>query len=311
MCNWVEASAPGKLMLFGEHAVLHGRLAVVTAVNRRIHVRLDPRDDVRIVITSRVGCWEGSLDDLEADDPRFRFVVAAMRERRDRLPGGLELAITSDFSPEVGLGSSGAVTAATVAALRRWCGEDTDRQAIFTEGRELIRTVQGGAGSGADVAASVFGGLLAYRTDGPELTPLAATHPITVVYSGSKTPTPQVIRLVEEVRRRMPAVFDRIFDAMHESSSLAVAAIRRGDWSEVGQLMTLNHRLMAALGVSTLKLDEIVRALTYRSGILGAKISGAGLGDCVIALGDAGEPAMPYEMLPVAMEPQGVQIHDH
>ena len=150
-------------MLMGEHAVLYGRRALVAAVHRRIRVRLEPRADGQVRIASALGEIEVPLGRFKTQTP-FRFVMAALRRYEERLPSGFDLRIESDFPHDVGLGSSAAVTVATCAVLERWTGTATYARPwdLFRQGREIIREVQG-LGSGADVAASVFGGILSYR----------------------------------------------------------------------------------------------------------------------------------------------------
>ncbi|MCC5850695.1 MAG: GHMP kinase, partial [Verrucomicrobia bacterium] len=106
------ASAPGTLMLMGEHAVLHGHRALCAAVDPRISVSLHPRQDRRLRVVSALGEMETDLKSLEPVPP-FTFVMEAVR--RSGIHRGLDLDIQSGFSAEIGFGSSAAVTVATVA----------------------------------------------------------------------------------------------------------------------------------------------------------------------------------------------------
>lgn len=302
----VTASAPGSLMLLGEHAVLHGKLALVGATNLRIHVALTPRADRRIVLRSNLGRAEMSLDRLRTTKP-FRFVVAAIGLKKARLPTGFNLVIRSDFSHRVGLGSSAAVTVATLAALSAWTSGRVSRARLLADGIRVIRGVQG-LGSGADIAASVFGGIVAYRARPLSVRRVADSCPITVIYSGSKRPTPEVVRLVERARRRRPRLFRAVYDLMDLSSDIAAWAIRGRCWREFGEVLNINQGLMAAIGVSNAKLDAIVGALRSDPGIFGAKISGSGLGDCVVGLGRARRRRWPHLALPAALSGTGIQV---
>ena len=299
-----KASAPGKLMLLGEHAVLHGSRCIVCAVNQRMTVEVTPRDDRRITIDSALGRFATDLDNLQID-PTFRFILTAVKNFPQPLPGGFDLIVRSDFTSTVGLGSSASVTAAMTAALFHLVNLPLDPQQIFAHSLKTVRAVQG-AGSGADLAASVFGGVLLYRTVPPEIKQLVHIHPLSVVYSGAKTPTTQVIKLVEEKRMRFPNLFQKIYDAMDESAGLAAQAIGAQNWPRFGELLNLNQGLMDALGVSSRVLSDIAYALRGQPGILGAKISGSGLGDCVVGLGEAGK--FDYELLPLTMSREGVRI---
>lgn len=291
-------------MLLGEHAVLHGSRCVVCAVNQRMTITLTPRADRRLTIDSALGRFETDLDHLKVD-PTFRFLLTAVQLFQQPLPG-FDLVVRSEFSSTVGLGSSAAVTAATTTALFHLAGLPSDPRQIFDFSLKTVRTVQG-AGSGADLAASVFGGILLYHAQPVEIMPLHAVHPIAVVYSGSKTPTTKVIELVEAKKRRFPGLFEKIYTAMDESAGLAAAAITAHDWRQFGELLNLNQGLMDAIGVSSRALAEIADSLREQPGILGAKISGSGLGDCVVGLGET-TASFGYPLLPLRMSSEGVRI---
>lgn len=302
----IRVSAPGSLMLFGEHAVLHGKRALVCAVSSRLTVRLTPRSDRRVRIESSLGRHETSLDAPEPSIP-FRFVMAALAHGRAGLPGGFDLAIDSEFPPTVGLGSSAAVTVAALAALDAHAGRATEREALVRAAREVIRHVQG-AGSGADAAASVFGGIVAYRAEPPAIRRIAQTPPLTLVYSGAKMPTPEVIRRVEAARTAMPTVFNAIYEAMNLVAEEATAAIEQANWTRTGALMNVAQGLMDAIGVNNAALASIVHALRADPAVLGAKISGSGLGDCVVALGRPARPDPSLQEIPVSISPEGLIV---
>ena len=301
----VEVSAPGSLMLLGEHAVLHGRRALACAVDCRVRVGIAPRTDARLLIRSALGSYDGPVERFAVDGP-LRFVLAAVREARPATAAGLEIDIASDFSHRVGLGSSAAVTAATVAALQALAGR---RQSLetFKAALRAVRAVQG-LGSGADVAASVWGGVVAYRAEPFDVRSLDVDLPLTLVYSGSKTPTPEVVRKVEAARMRAPRRFEALFDRMDASVTDAEEAIAAGQVDRLGTILTRNQGLMREMGVSNDALEAIVAMLMNAPGIAGAKISGSGLGDCVVGLGEARFDPAPYERIPVALSPEGVRI---
>ncbi len=302
----ILASAPGSAMLMGEHAVLHGRPALVCALDKRVRVRLVPRADRRVRIRSALGGIETELGSIERVHP-LEFVTEPIVRRQHEFREGFDLDIESDFSHRVGLGSSAAVTAAVCAALRARIEGAVDRASLLAEAVEIIRAVQG-SGSGADAAASVWGGIVLYRASPVNARRIPGTHPIALVYSGYKTPTPEVIRIVEARRRRFPSLFNDIFRLMGLVVREAAAAIRNADWPRVGELMNLHQGLQDALGVSDETFSRIVQALRAQPHVLGAKISGSGLGDCAIALGHARTPIADFESIPVSIDPDGVSV---
>ncbi|MFH0878883.1 MAG: mevalonate kinase, partial [Lentisphaerota bacterium] len=306
LLTWLKASAPGNLMLLGEHAVLHGHSALVCAVNRRMHVALKPRMDRLVLIDSTLGQYQSDLDTL-FHNATFKFVLSAVAKFRSFLPSGFNLRIESEFSHQVGLGSSAAVTAATVAVLSAWAQKPTAPDAIFQRSRNIVRDSQG-VGSGADVAASVFGGIVLYRAEPLEIKKLNALHLLTVLYSGSKRPTAEVIRLVETAREKNPALFDGLFQKMGQSAEQAAGCIQGNEWKHFGALLNANQELMEAIGVSNDTLSGMARELQKDPGILGAKISGSGLGDCVVGLGHARRTDWPWAVVPAEMSLEGLTL---
>lgn len=305
----IRVSAPGSIMLFGEHAVLHGHPAVVAAVERRVWVNLAPRRDRRVRIVSALAMRETALEEL-VPSPPLQFVEQAIVRFRSRLPGGLDLDIRADVPPTIGLGSSAAVTVAVLAAVHAFTGRSVTPEELAREGGEVIRAVQG-VGSGADAAASVFGGVLVFSVDPTRpVRPLSGRPPLLLVYSGRKTPTPEVVARVEALRRRWPEVVGAIFSAMGSLALEGAAAIEAGDWPRLGAAMNVGHDLMAAIGVDTPELRAIANVLRSDPGVHGAKISGSGLGDCVVAVGRRMATVSDERDIEAVIAQDGVRLED-
>ena len=290
-------------MLMGEHAVLRGHPAIVCAISKRMKVELTPRKDKTILLHSALGEHETTLDEL-ARNESFRFVLGAIRACRNDLKQGFELDIRSEMSHQMGLGTSAAVTVATLAALTGAQGKTLDPGCLLESGAKIIRKVQGGVGSGADVAASAYGGCLRFFAETQEVVKLSPVPQLTVLYSGSKTPTPEVIAIVAASRKKEPAVYGELDELIGDVVRRAFEAATRGDWETMGRLMNINHGLMDALGVNNARLAELVYKLREDPKILGSKISGSWLGDCVVGLGkstrrDWGVPSLAVEVDPV------------
>lgn len=304
----ITTSAPGSLMLLGEHAVLHGHRALVCAINRRITVHLFPLEEDAVRIASGPGSYESPLNDL-MDHPALRFVIQAIRQHADQLPSGFELKIDSEFSADIGFGSSAAVTVAVHAAILSWLlGEPPANELLFDAALRTVHAVQG-RGSGADLAASVFGGIVDY-TAAPTFQPLALGIPLTAVYCGYKTPTPEVILKVEQMRADHPQKYERIFAEMGVGAANAMACLRNQDLPGFGNILNHNQQLMDEMGVNTPELQEIVEALQAAPDVFGAKISGSGLGDCAVGIGvaDLKDPDYPVHHLEVS--PTGCEYHE-
>lgn len=295
-------------MLLGEHAVLHGKYALVCAINRRITVHLSPAPNGTVEIVSDLGEYQNPLAEL-AEHPSFKFVLQAIKQHRDRIPSGFKLKIDSEFSPDIGFGSSAAVTVATHAALMQWTkNKAPDHKELFSHALETVRAVQG-RGSGADLAASIFGGIVGYSTV-PEFVPLKAILPLTAVYCGYKTPTVEVIQKVEALRKADPSKFERIYSEIDLGVQEALVALEEDDRMLFGLVLDRNQQLMDEMGVNTPELREIVAALRNDPEICGAKISGSGLGDCAIGIGLAEPTELGYPVYHLETTPDGCKYHE-
>lgn len=277
--NSVTASAPGKLMLFGEYAVLEGHRSVALCFDRRIRCTATRGGD-RVTVVSP-GVFEPSidlpaaaLDQGPAPDPRLGLLWPILRAHAR---GGVHLVFDAGFPPTWGLGSSSASTLAAAAALAGRGGVDR-----FAEVRDAQRALQGSA-SGYDVATQLLGGYVLYRDgESAELQPLLvdAEPSWVVAWTGTKVGTGPMIR---RVRERFPpghAVYARIGALAERGADL----LREGDLSGLGAALDEGHGLLEELGAVPDEPAAIVRALQADPDVLGARMSGAGGGDCILIL---------------------------
>ncbi|MDX1901272.1 MAG: hypothetical protein SFW66_04590 [Gammaproteobacteria bacterium] len=340
-----KASAPGSLMILGEYAVLHGKTALVGAIDQRISVTLRPRQDQQIQITSALGQHTTTLSTLTVVEP-FQFVLTAIsyclamsldpaHKARDdgggdkprdphviapthadpaivptpapfavvprlvssavvprlvrgiqselRLVSGFDLHIESDFSSTIGFGSSAAVTVATLSVLFAYLNISISDKALIQFARRVIRSVQT-VGSGADVAASVLGGVVAYRAKPFAAEKLPSTFSVCVKYSGSKTRTHVAIQHIQQKFSSQRKLYAHLISSIGVCAERGIQAVREKNWNALGELMNIQQGLMQSLGVHTDALEKCLAQLHADENILGAKISGSGLGDCVIGL---------------------------
>jgi len=279
----LKASAPGSLMLLGEHAVLHGKMALVSAIDKRMTVILTPRTDKRIEITSTLGHFSTNLAQLKIEKP-FQFVLCALHQFRDQLHMGFDITIESEFSDKIGFASSAAVTVATLKALAQSLAISLSPLELVSCGRDVVRHIQG-VGSGADIAASVYGGVVSYRAHPVSVEKINVMLPLHAIYSGYKTETVKVIEYVWEKFAKQSELFHSICENIGECSVTGTNFVREKSWVKLGEVMNAQQVQMERLGVSSPLLQAMVMDLRKQSGIVGTKISGSGLGDCVIALG--------------------------
>ncbi|MEM1378680.1 MAG: mevalonate kinase [Pseudomonadota bacterium] len=308
----ITASAPGSVMITGEHAVVYGHPAVVCAIEQRVTVTATRRTDSQVHISSSIADDAAfDLAELPKDGP-YRFVLQVVATHKDHLNTGIDIQITSDINPTLGLGSSSAVTIAALGAVRRHTVLPTDQIAhaeIHSEALSIIRAIQG-RGSGADLAAGVYGGMLSYQLsahgDEAIVAPLPIPPQLSLAYCGYKTPTADVLAQIADRMAGNEEKFEQLYGHMGKSASELITAAKQEDWDAVGAAMADYQTLMVELGVSDTKLDELVTSANSNAGTLGAKISGSGLGDCVIALGD-----LPDGYTPVTVAQRGLEVTVH
>ncbi len=272
-------------MLLGEYAVLHGHHALVCAIDKYMSVTLTPRDDEKIIIDSALGHYETSLNNLQGITP-FQFVLTAINSLKKYLSHGCHLKIESEFSSTVGFASSAAVTVATLTVLSEWLELSLSKSDLIKLGRDVVREVQG-AGSGADIAASVLGGIVHYRMEPFIAEKLSLTYPLTVVYSGYKTKTAIAIKQVQVRFADLPEIFANLMKTINACVIQGIDALNQQNWQKFANLMNIQQGLMDALGVNTAAMQSVIILLKQQPNLLGAKISGSGLGDCLVALGES------------------------
>lgn len=280
----LKARAPGSLMLLGEHAVLHGKNAIVCAVDKYITATLELREDNRIIIYSALGNYSTDIKNIKIEKP-FQFVLAALQSFQNEMQHGFELKIESEFSDKIGFGSSSAVTVATLHVLANYLNVKLSQTELVKRGRDIVRQIQG-VGSGADIAASVYGGIVGYLSDPVNVETISVTLPLHAIYSGYKTKTADVIKHVKNKFTDNTDQFTEICDRIGKCSSDGIEFLHNSNMESFGHTMNVQQEMMQELGVSSDLLDGIIMDLRKQNNILGAKISGSGMGDCVIALGD-------------------------
>ncbi len=301
------ASAPGKVYLFGEHAVVYGEPAVPCAIERRATVTVDRRDDGRVRVDAPVLSFEGVSVEFGEGPPRVdvptdlarqgvRYIDAAVdqaREAVDAPEAGFSVHVESDLPIGAGLGSSAAVTVATIDAATRECGTTLDPTDIAQRAYVVEHDVQAGEASRADTFCSTMGG--AVRVEGDDCRTLDAPPlPFVIGYDGGSGDTGELVAGVRALKNDYGFADDTVA-AIGDLVRRGEELLADGNVGELGRLMDINHGLLSALGVSARTLDAMVWA-AREAGADGAKLTGAGGGGCMVALDetDATETALEY-----------------
>jgi len=286
----IKVSAPGKLMLFGDHAVVHNRPCIVTAVDYRISTSLEKRYDDNIILNAPdLGVtYKISLEDLEKPQPKkTMFVLTSVKNFFDKykIKNGLEINTKSEFSSEYGLGSSSAVTVGVLKGLSELLGVELNNRELFDLSYKTILDIQG-VGSGFDAASAIYGGTIYFVKGGKTIEPVKVKElPLVVGYTGVKADTSTLVKMVGRRLVEEPNTINKNFDDAARIVNEARVEIERSNWKEVGDLMDKNHKLLRNLGVSSPELEKLID-ISKKAGAYGAKLSGAGGGDCMIAIAE-------------------------
>ncbi|MBC8131918.1 MAG: hypothetical protein H7X95_02980 [Deltaproteobacteria bacterium] len=274
--------APGKVFLIGEYAVLDGAPAVVAAVSRHAVGQFVP----------------GIVPESAFVGEAVQAALGGIGDHASALPPGSVMVDSSDFSlhgKKLGLGSSAAVTVVSVAAVLELAGLPVaeNRDLCFSLADRAHRAIQGGVGSGADVAASVHGGLIQYRRPPGgypvvEKMRLPPDMRLVVFAEGKPAATPDMIRAVKAYAARDPYGYADVMRPLREHAELFVEGLSTGDVTALLEsaraygngLMDLGTR--AGTPIVTPHFELASEMALNLGGV--AKPSGAGGGDIGIAL---------------------------
>lgn len=304
--DWCSVSAPASARLMGEHAVLRGGPALVFALHPRMTVSASMRVDGFVHISSKFGSETFPLSTIQVNGDH-RFMKAALLECQDLVPCGINLKVVSDFEHTVGLGSSAAITVATLGALLQQSFGYIDQKRCVQMAQSAIRVVQG-EGSGADAAASVYGGVILFYAEGCRVQRLQDALPLHLAYSGMKTPTKEVIAVIRQKEKEDPEVVRALFYAINCITEKAVQAILKKDMQCFGECLNEAHGCMVALGLENRSLASLRGRFLSDLNVMGCKISGSGLGDCVVLLAEKLLDASSSLCLPLSSEASGVRV---
>lgn len=276
-----SASAPGKVILCGEHFVVYGEPALVAAVNLRAYVEAYRCRRPGIEVESDRVSGRG----LKPVEEAVRFILEAYG--LDSKNVGLKVKVRSEIPLGSGLGSSAAVSVASALAAAKLLGFKPSREKLFEAGFRAEKLVHGRP-SGIDPAISVYGGLLRFKAGRVRRVRFQGRLELVVADSGIERSTGVMVEKVRRISSRYPRLFSDMRRAARRIVAEAVDAVSEGDFERLGELLNVNHGLLSAVGVSNSRLERLVYA-AREAGALGAKITGAGGGGCILALARAGE----------------------
>ncbi len=283
-----SASAPGKAILLGEHFAVHGAGALVCAIERRTRVTCRPRSS-GVRIRSMYG--EEAFDDagsIEDVGEHYRPILHMAR----RAGGHIDVTVESDVPAGVGLGSSSACCVAAAGAIVKGALDDID--VAVEEALRAERTVFANA-SGADTIACAVGGVISFSRKMHEACEVRGSPSLVIASTGRTHSTAEIVAAVRQRKEADESGFGSLCEDINGMVADSIAALRSGDLVALGSHMGENHRCLVDIGVSDASLDRIVAAASATS--YGAKLTGAGLGGCAIALVDESNAARTVEAM--------------
>jgi mevalonate kinase len=284
-----RASAPGKVILFGEHAVVYGQPALAVPVTQvQAEVRIDRIFSPGIRISAINIQLNERLDALAASHPLAATVRNTLAALEAGSLSGVTILVRSTIPVASGLGSGAAVSVAIIRALAKHLKKDlTDEQvsALAFETEKLYH----GTPSGIDNSVVTYGKPV-YFVKGQPIEILYVKKPFTIVIGDTGIPasTKESVRDVRVQRHKNPERYGTLFAAIGSIARTACQLIENGMPESFGPLMDENHALLRSMQVSSPELDHLVDA-ARKAGALGAKMSGGGRGGNMIALVPAGK----------------------
>lgn len=281
----ITVSAPGKIILCGEHAVVYGRPAIAAPVwQRRAHAMIEDAAPGQgcILLAPDVGLAV-RLRDAAADQPLALVARLTLERAGFATEPDWTITLTSELPLAAGLGSGAALSTALVRAILARAGlypSPHDVSELVYESERYYH----GTPSGIDNTVIAWGQPIWFVRGQPPIpfSPRVPLH-LLIADSGVRSPTVETVGDVRRGWEEQPSLFEAHFDAIAGLVTAARTAIETGALETLGRIFTANHSELAQIGVSSPRLDRLVQA-ALSAGALGAKLSGGGRGGNVIAL---------------------------
>jgi mevalonate kinase len=279
-----NASAPGKVILFGEHFVVYGVKAILCAIDKRITVSAEKTKERKISITSNIGKLELekniSLSEINSPLKPFYFLANKIIKNHDT---GIEIIVESDIPLGVGLGSSSACCVAGAAAISRLFS-NTTKEEILKLAIEAEKTIFQNT-SGADCTVCTYGGIMEYdKENGFTTIESQPNFHLVIANSNIEHSTEVVVAGVKEFKEKNEIEFATLCNNESKLVDEVLKEIKENNIKEIGNRVTQNQEYLEKIGISNDKLRDMIKI--GENGSFGAKITGAGGGGCIFALTD-------------------------
>jgi len=275
------ASAPGKIILFGEHFVVHGTKAILAAIDKRVTVTSSFTENKTIRVNSKLGTLDvpisSSYKEVKNEFRPFVYLANKMIDSNQNA-NGLEITIDSDIPIGVGLGSSSACCVAAAGSIfglfKEWSSEEILKISIEAEKTIFPDT------SGADCTVCTYGGMIEY----PSIEKIGNTFDLNLLIVNSMIPhnTKNSVEKVNKFKENNEERFSQLCDLETKLIDEVITAMKNNDTTTFGLKISENQKYLEEIQVSNDTLRDMISYLKEIS--LGTKITGAGDGGCIIAL---------------------------
>jgi len=275
------ASAPGKIILFGEHFVVHGTKAILAAIDKRVTVTSTFTENKNIKVDSQLGTIEvpisSSHEEVESEFRPFIYLANKIINSEQNV-SGLEITIDSDIPIGVGLGSSSACCVAATASISELFNELSSEE-ILKISIEAEKTIFPDT-SGADCTVCTYGGMIEY----PSVEKIDNTFDLNLLIANSMIPhnTKNSVEKVNKFKENDEERFSQLCDLETKLIDEVITAMKNNDTTTFGLKMSENQKYLEEIQISNDTLRDMISSLNEIS--LGSKITGAGDGGCIIAL---------------------------
>jgi len=275
------ASAPGKIILFGEHFVVHGTKAILAAIDKRVTVTSTFTENKTIKVNSQLGTIEvpisSSHEEVKSEFRPFVYLANKIINSEQNV-SGLEITIDSDIPIGVGLGSSSACCVAAAASISELFKELSSEE-ILNLSIDAEKTIFPDT-SGADCAVCTYGGMIEH----PSVEKIDNTFDLNLLIANSMIPhnTKNSVEKVNKFKENDEERFSQLCDLETKLIDKVIVAMKNNDATTFGLKMSENQKYLEEIQVSNETINGMISSLNEIS--LGSKITGAGDGGCVIAL---------------------------
>ena len=279
-----KASAPGKVILFGEHFVVYGVKAILCAINKRITVTAEKIDGGKISIQSNIGNLElepgKSISKINSPLKPFYYLADKMLKNENT---GIKIIVESDIPLGVGLGSSSACCVAGAAAISRLFRK-TSNEEILVLAIEAEKTIFKNT-SGADCTVCTYGGIMEYdKENGFHKIESKPNFYLVIANSNIEHSTESVVGEVRQFKEKNEMEFTSLCKKESKLIDEVLELLIENNIEKLGTKIKENQEYLETIGISNDKLREMIQIGQTES--FGAKITGAGGGGCIYALTD-------------------------